>query len=74
MNIIINNVTTSVYHICKGYNTINRSVHHTMNINLAEPFTIRCKIDQAIKLQDASKIIVITDAISIAKHIFLELF
>jgi len=41
-----------------------------MNINLAELFTIRCRIDQAIKLQDASKIIVITDAISIAKHIF----
>jgi len=44
---IKNNIAISVSHIHKGHNIINRSVHHTMNINLAEAklFIIRCGID-----------------------------
>ena len=69
---INNNVITLVSHICKGHNIINKSVHHTMNANSTEVemFAIRYRIDQAMKLQDISKIVIIIDAIPAAKWIF----
>ena len=43
-----------------------------MNINFTkvELFTIRYRINQAMKLQDISKIVIITDAIPAMKQIF----
>ena len=41
-----------------------------LSITLWMVFTIRYRIDQAIKLQDISKIVVITDAIPATKQIF----
>lgn len=69
---IKNNVTTSMSHVCQGHNIINRSIYHIMNINSVEIelFSIRYRINQAMKQQDALKIIVVTNAIPIAKCIF----
>jgi len=69
---IKNNITTLVFHIQKSHNIINKFVHHAMNINSTEAklFVIRCRIDQATKIYDASKIIIIIDAISAMKQIF----
>ena len=36
----------------------------------SELFTIRCKINQAVQVSDASYIIVITNSIHLAKQIF----
>jgi len=68
---IKNNIATLVFHIQKSHNIINKSVYYTMNVNSteAELFTIRCRIDQATKIYNASKIIIITDAISAMKQI-----
>ena len=69
---IKNNVTTSMSHVFQGHNIINRSIYHIMNINSVEIelFSIRYRINQAMKQQDALKIIVVTNAIPIAKCIF----
>ena len=60
------------FYIQKGHNIINKSVHHTINVNFTEAklFVIRYRIDEAIKIYNTLKIIIITDAISAAKQIF----
>jgi len=47
-------------------------LHHTINITSteAELFALRCGINQAIQITDSSCIIVITDALHVAKKIF----
>ncbi len=42
-----------------------KTIHHTINFTMteAELFTIRCRINQAIQVSDASNIIIITNAI-----------
>ena len=49
---IKNNIAISMSYICKDYNIANRLVHYVMNINPVEVklFTIRCGINQVIKL------------------------
>lgn len=68
-----NNITTSVSHIWRGQEIIAKLVHHTSNVSSTEAkiFTIRCGINYAMKLQDISCIIVITDAIPAAKHLLI---
>ena len=53
-------------------NPIKKTLHHTINITITEAklFTIRCGINQAIQVINASHIIIITDAIYLAQHIF----
>jgi len=65
-------IVTSVLHIYKEQDIISKTVHHTMNITStkAELFTIRCSINCITQMQDVAHIIVITNAIPAAKHIF----
>ena len=67
-----NNIATSVLYIHKGQDIIAKTVHYTMNImsTKAELFTIRCGINCTTQIQDVAHIIIITDAIPAAKHIF----
>lgn len=67
-----NNVVTSISHIHRGQEIIAKSVHHAMSITSteAELFTIRCRINCTIHLQDITHIIIITDAIQATKWIF----
>ena len=69
---IKNNVATSVLHIQKGQNIINKSIHHAMNVNSikAKLFAIKCRINQATQIWNVSQIVIITDAISAVKQIF----
>ena len=69
---IKNNVTISILHVCSGYNTIAKTIHHTVNITSteAELFTIRYGINQAVQVSNISCIIVITNAIHLARWIF----
>jgi len=47
-------------------------LHHATNVTSteAELFLIRCSINQAVQVSNAKKIIVVTDAIHAARHIF----
>ena len=67
-----NKVVTLILHVWKGQNIIAKTVYCTMNITSteAELFSIRCGINQAIKLPNISQIIIITDIILAARHIF----
>jgi len=49
-----------------------KTIHHTVNITMIEAklFIIKCGINQAIHITNALYIIVITDAIHLAKKIF----
>jgi len=69
---IKNNVATWAFYIQKSHNIIKKSVHHIANVNFteAELFAIRCGINQAIKIYDTLKIIIITGAIPATKQIF----
>ena len=59
----------SIIHICCGHNVVAKTIHHAVNITTteAELFTIRCGIKQAIHVANILCIIVITDAIYLAK-------
>ena len=59
----------SIIHICCGHNVVAKTIHHAVNITTteAELFTIRCGINQAIHVANILCIIVITDAIHLAK-------
>ena len=69
MWLLKDNVTTSILHICNGWNIIAKIIHHTMNIKV-ELLSIRCGINLAIQVLNVRQIIIITDAIPAAKHIF----
>jgi len=69
---IKNNVTTSIIHIHIYNRSIIKTLYYAGNVTFtkAELFTIRCGINQAVNIQEISKIIVITDSIHAAKRIF----
>jgi len=69
---IKNNITTSVSHIWREHKIIVKTIHHTINVlsTKAKMFAIRCGISHASQLQVITCIVVITDAIYTAKHIF----
>ena len=66
------NVATSVSHICSGYNILAKTIYHTVNVTSikVELFAIRCDINQAVQVKNATNIIVITDAIYATRWIF----
>ena len=70
---IKNNITTSVSHICRGQDIIAKIIHHTINITFtkAKFFAIRYSINFVTQMQDIAHIVVITDAIPVAKHIHI---
>jgi len=63
---------TSISHVQRDHNIIAKTIHHTMNITFTEVelFSIRCEINQAVKLPNIDQIIVIIDAIPATRHIF----
>jgi len=67
-----NNVASSIVHIHVHNKPIVKTLHYAINVmsTEAEFFAIRCGINQALHLQDISKIIFITDSIYTAKKIF----
>ena len=64
-----NNVTSSIFYIHSFNNPLKKMLHHTINITSTEIelFAIRCRINQAVKMQNVLYIIVITDAIYVVK-------
>ena len=56
----------------RDHEIITKTVHHAMNVlsTEAEIFVIRYGISWASKIQNITYIVVITDVIYIAKHIF----
>ena len=68
---IKNNMTTFITHIHVHDKPVIKTLYHTGNIisTKAELFTIRCGINQAIKIQEISKIIVVTNSIHATKRI-----
>ena len=69
---IKNNITTSISHIHTHNKPVIKTLHYVVDImsTEAELFAIRCGINQAMKLNNISKIIIITDLIHVAKKIF----
>ena len=67
-----NNVAFSIAHVHVHNKPIIKMLHHAVNVTSmeAEFFTIRCSINQAVHLQDISKIIVVTNSIYVARKIF----
>ena len=67
-----NNMALSITHIHIHNKPIIKILHHAVNVTSieAEFFTIRYGINQAVHLQDISKIIVVTNSIHIARKIF----
>ena len=67
------NIITLVSYIQRGHKMIVKTIHHAMNILLteAELFAIRCGINQVYQMQGVTCIVVITDTIHAAKHIFI---
>ena len=72
MQLLKDNITTPILHICNGWNIIAKTIHHTMNIISIKVklLSIRCGINLAIQVLNVRQIIIITDAISAVKHIF----
>jgi len=69
---IKNNVAISIAHIHVCDRPIVKMIHHAANITSteAELFAIRCGINQAVKLPEISKIVIITDSVHAANKIF----
>jgi len=69
---IKNNVTTSILHTHIPNRPLSRTIHYSAFITSteAELFTIRCGINQALSVDNISKIIVVTDSIHAARKIF----
>ena len=69
---IRNNVAMSISHIHSSLNDIKKTIHHAVNIASTEAklFAIRCGINQAIQILEATHIIVVMNAIYVAEHIF----
>ena len=58
---IRNNVAISIAHVHLYLNSINKTIHYTVNITSteAELFAIRCGINQAVQIPDVAHIIVV---------------
>ena len=69
---IKNNVASFISHIHFFNNLLKKTLYYAINIISTEAklFAIRCGISQVVQIQLVSYIIVITDAINIAKKIF----
>ena len=69
---IKNNIATLISYICFGQNTLAKIIYHAINVTFTEVelFAIRCDINQVVQVVNATHIIVITNAIHSAKHIF----
>jgi len=65
-------IATSISHIHSFNRPIIKTVHHASFVTSteAELFAIRCGINQASAIDNASKIVVVTDSIHVAKRIF----
>jgi len=69
---IKNNVAMSIAHIHTHDKLLIKTIHHAVNITSteAELFAIKCGINQAMHIDNISKIIIITDSIHMVKRIF----
>jgi len=69
---IKNNIVMSISYIHTFNNPIIKTVHHVVHVigTEAELFAIRCSINQALKFDNVSKVIVITNSIHTVKKIF----
>lgn len=69
---IKNNIAIFISYVHFYSNGIKKTIYHTINISLTkvELFTIRCRINQAVQISKISYIIIITNAIHLAKKIF----
>jgi len=67
-----NNITMSISYTHIHNRPIMKTLHHAVNVisTEAEPFTIKCGINQATNLNNILKIIIVTDLIHLAKKIF----
>ena len=72
---IKDNIATSIAHIHQANFPLTKIVHHAVFVTSseAELFAMRCGINQACNKDNISKIVVITDSIHSAKHIFNSL-
>ena len=61
-----------ILHVCSSHNILAKTIHHAINVTFTkvELFAIRCNIDQVVQVVNATHIIVITNVIHSAKHIF----
>ena len=68
---IKNDIATLILHICSGQNILAKTLHHAFNITSTkmELFAIRCNINQAVQVVNATHII-ITNAIHSIRQIF----
>jgi len=69
---IRNDIVMSIAHIYSYSNIVKKTLYYTANITSTktELFAIKCRINQAIQVLDVSHIIIITNAIYVAQHIF----
>ena len=69
---IKNNIAISILHVHSYGNSIKKTIYYVINITLTEIelFAIKCGINQAVQIPEASYIIVITNAIHSVKRIF----
>ena len=69
---IRNDIVISIAHIYSYSNIVKKTLYYTANVTLtkAELFAIKYGINQAIQVLDVSYIIIITNAIYVAQHIF----
>jgi len=69
---IKDDVATSISHTHTYNRPIIKIIHHAVHVTStkAELFAIRCGINQALNLDNMSKVIVITDSIHMARKIF----
>ena len=69
---IKDNIATSIAHVHQANSPLTKTIHHAVFITSteAELFTMRCSINQACCKDNISKIVIITDSIHSAKHIF----
>ena len=69
---IKNNIATSISHTHISNRPLSRMIHHSAFVTRteAELFAIRCDINQALSVDNISKIIVVTDSIYVARKIF----
>ena len=69
---IKNNIVMSIAHIHTHDKPLIKTIHHAVNVTSIEVelFAIRCGINQAMHIDNISKIIIVTDSIHVVKRIF----
>jgi len=63
------NIATLVLHIYSSGNILAKTIYHTVNVTSmnVELFAIRCGINQAVQVKNATNIIIITDTIHVTR-------